>query len=102
MRNEEPKKNDPLSEKSFLFSLRIIRLNRFLQNKHRDYVLSKQILRSGTTIGALIAEGKYAQSKADFLNKLTIALKEASETEYWIRILHASFLIPHSSGSLSL
>jgi len=90
MRNEEPKREDPLSEKSFRFSLRIINLNRFLQENYREYVLSKQILRSGTAIGALIAEGKYAQSKADFLNKLTIALKEASETEYWIRILHAS------------
>jgi four helix bundle protein len=90
MRNEEPKRDDPLSEKSFQFSLRIINLNRFLQKNHQEYILSKQILRSGTAIGALIAEGKYAQSKADFLNKLTIALKEASETEYWIRILHAS------------
>jgi len=90
VRSEKPKTNSPLAEKSFHFSLRIIKLNRFLQQKHREYVLSKQILRSGTAIGALIAEGRYAQSKADFLNKFTIALKEASETDYWIRLLHAS------------
>ena len=93
MRSEKPKTGSPLAQKSFHFSLRIIKLNRFLQQKHKEYVLSKQILRSGTAIGALIAEGKYAQSKADFLNKLTIALKEASETEYWIRLLHASSYI---------
>ncbi|WP_292663950.1 four helix bundle protein [Nitratifractor sp.] len=87
MRNEEPKRDDPLSEKSFTFALRIVKLNNYLRKKHKEYILSKQVLRSGTSIGALIAEGKYAQSKADFLNKLMIALKEASETEYWIRLL---------------
>ena len=90
MRNEEPKRDDPLSEKSFAFALRIVKLNNFLHKKHKEYILSKQVLRCGTSIGALIAEGKYAQSKADFLNKLMIALKEASETEYWIRLLHSS------------
>ncbi|WP_292656156.1 four helix bundle protein [Nitratifractor sp.] len=90
MRNEEPKRNDPLSDKSFAFALRIIRLGRFLKESHKEYIISKQVLRSGTSIGALIAEGKYAQSKADFLHKLTIALKEASETEYWLRLLKES------------
>ena len=90
MRNEEPRRDDPLSEKSFAFALRIIKLNNYLRKKHKEYILSKQVLRSGTSIGALIAEGKYAQSKADFLNKLMIALKEASETEYWIRLLHSA------------
>ena len=93
MRNEEPKRDDPLSEKSFSFALRIVKLNNYLHKKHKEYILSKQVLRSGTSIGALIAEGKYAQSKADFLNKLTIALKEASETEYWIRLLFNSGFI---------
>jgi len=90
MRNEEPTKNDPLKEKSFAFSLRIIKLNKYLINTHKEYVLSKQLLRSGTAIGALIREAKYAQSKADFLHKLTIALKEANETYYWLELLHQS------------
>ena len=61
-----------------------------MQNSHKEYILSKQILRSGTAIGALIREAKYAQSKADFLNKLMIALKEANETKYWLELLHQS------------
>ncbi len=79
MSNEKPK-SDALSEKSFDFSLRIIRLFKYMQNEHKEYILSRQILRSGTAIGALVREAKYAQSKADFLNKLMIALKEANET----------------------
>ena len=90
MRNEEPKRDDPLAEKSFAFALRILRLGKFLTESHKEYIISKQVVRSGTAIGALVAEGKYAQSKADFLHKLTIALKEASETEYWIRLLKES------------
>ncbi|WP_456432454.1 four helix bundle protein [Nitratifractor sp.] len=90
MRNEEPKRSDPLGEKSFAFALRIVRLGKFLKETHREFIISKQILRSGTAIGALVAEGKYAQSKADFLHKLSIALKEASETEYWLRLLKES------------
>jgi len=81
-------KKDLLREKSFAFALRIVRLSRFLQERQQEYILSKQILRSGTSIGALIREAQYAQSKADFLNKLSIALKEANETEYWLMLLH--------------
>jgi four helix bundle protein len=76
-----------LGEKSFLFALRIIRLYRYLVSNHKEFILSKQILRSGTAIGALIKESEYAQSKADFINKLSIALKEANETEYWLLLL---------------
>jgi len=90
MSNEQPGNNDPLSEKSFSFSLRIIKLFKYMQNEHKEYILSKQILRSGTAIGALIREAKYAQSKADFLNKLMIALKEANETQYWLELLYKS------------
>ncbi len=89
MSNEKPK-SDVLSEKSFDFSLRIIRLFKYLKNEHKEYILSKQILRSGTAIGALVREAKYAQSKADFLNKLMIALKEANETHYWLELLWKS------------
>ena len=95
MSNEQPKNNDILSEKSFSFSLRIIKLFKYMQNNHKEYILSKQILRSGTAIGALIREAKYAQSKADFLNKLMIALKEANETKYWLELLHQSNYIDH-------
>jgi four helix bundle protein len=81
---------DILKEKSFAFSLRIVRLYRYLVEKHREYILSKQLLRSGTTIGAMVREAKFAHSKADFLNKLTVALKEANETDYWLDLLYQS------------
>jgi four helix bundle protein len=77
-----------LHVKSYAFALRIVRMAQYLTAKMREYVLSKQVLRSGTSIGALVSESKYAQSRADFLNKLTIALKEANETQYWINLLH--------------
>ncbi len=79
--------NSILREKSFHFALRIIKLSQYLQQEHKEYILSKQILRSGTAIGALVREAQYAQSKADFLHKLMIALKEANETEYWLLLL---------------
>lgn len=95
MSNEQSDSNDPLSEKSFSFSLRIIKLFKYMQNEHKEYILSKQILRSGTAIGALIREAKYAQSKADFLNKLMVALKEANETHYWLELLYKSNYIDY-------
>ena len=83
-------KKDLLREKSFSFALRIVKLSKYLQEDHKEYILSKQILSSGTSIGALVREAQYAQSKADFLHKLTIALKEANETEYWLLLLKES------------
>jgi len=80
-------KNNILAKKSYGFAIRIVRLAQHL-NGQKEYILSKQILRSGTSIGALVSESKYAQSKADFLNKLMIALKEANETQYWINLLY--------------
>lgn len=76
-----------LQQKSIAFSIRIINLYKHLSKNKNEYVLSKQLLRSGTAIGALISEGKYAQSKADFVNKLHIAIKEANETAYWLLLL---------------
>ena len=76
-----------LEEKSYKFAIRIVKLNKFLCSNHKEYVLSKQLLRSGTAIGALVAEAQYAQSKADFINKLQISLKEANESRYWLRLL---------------
>jgi four helix bundle protein len=75
-----------LKEKSYPFALRIVRLNQYLCD-NQEYVLSKQILRPGKAIGALIREAEFAQSRADFINKLSIALKEANETEYWLLLL---------------
>ena len=75
-------------DKSFQFAIRIVKLYRFLTDNKREFVLSKQLLRSGTAIGALVREGVHAQSRPDFLNKMNIALKEAYETEYWISLLH--------------
>ena len=79
-----------IQEKSFSFAIRIVNLCRYLRDEQKEYVLSKQLLRSGTSIGANIAEAQQAQSRADFVNKVNIALKEAYETNYWIRLLHAT------------
>ncbi|MCH5300783.1 MAG: four helix bundle protein [Ruminococcus sp.] len=76
--------------KSFDFAVRIVKLYRFLCEQKKEYVLSKQLLRSGTSIGANIAEAQQAQSKADFISKVSISLKEASETKYWISLLNAT------------
>ena len=72
------------------FALRIIRLYKFLKEEKQVYVLSKQLLRCGTSIGANVRESVNAQSRMDFINKLNIALKEANETEYWLELLHES------------
>ena len=79
---------DALKGKSFAFAIRIVRLSQFMHDKHKEYVLSRQILKSGTSIGVLVREAKYAQSTLDFINKLSIALKEANETYYWLSLLH--------------
>ncbi len=80
-------KNNIISEKSIEFSIRLIKLYKILIEEKKEFILSKQLLRSGTAIGALIREAEHAQSKADFLNKMNIALKEANETDYWILLL---------------
>jgi four helix bundle protein len=77
-------------EKSFVFALRIVKLYKYLCEEKREYVLSKQLLRSGTAIGALVREAEHAESKADFIHKMAIALKEANETQYWIELLYQS------------
>ena len=77
-------------KKSFDFAIRIVKLYKYLCNNKKEYVLSKQVLRSGTSIGANVAEAQQAQSKADFISKLSIALKETTETKYWLRLLNAT------------
>ncbi|MFN0203514.1 MAG: four helix bundle protein [Bacteroidia bacterium] len=80
-------KNSPLKSKSYIFAIRIVKLSQYLQKELKEFVLSKQVLRSGTSIGALIREAEFGQSKADFIAKLSISLKEANETDYWLSIL---------------
>ena len=76
--------------KSYAFALRIINAYKFLKFEQQEFILSKQMLRSGTAIGVLIKEAEHAQSKADFINKMNVALKEANETEYWLMLLKDS------------
>ena len=77
-----------IQEKSFRFALRIVKLCNYLQKTRRETVMTRQLLRCGTSIGANVAESQHAQSRADFTSKLNIALKEAAETDYWLRLLH--------------
>ena len=79
-----------VEQKSFQFAIRIVNLYRHLRLSKKEFVLSKQLLRSGTSIGANIAEAQQAQSRADFVSKMNIALKETAETDYWMRLLHAT------------
>jgi len=91
MRNELARRNVVL-EKSFVFAVGIVKTGRRLQLDRREWVLSKQLIRSGTSIGANIEEAIAAQSKKDFLSKMSIALKEARETHYWLRVIRAAEL----------
>ena len=88
--------NSNIENKSFLFSVRIVKLARYLQEEKKEYILSKQLIRSGASIGANIVESQQAQSRADFISKLSIALKEASETNYWLRLLNATDYLSES------
>ena len=86
-----------IKDKSYKYALRVIKAYKFLSEDKREFVLSKQLLRSGTSIGALVREAEHAQSKADFINKMNIALKEANETEYWLLLLKDSDYIDAKS-----
>lgn len=88
-----------LQKKSFEFSIEVIKLVKFLQIEKKEFILSKQLLKSGTSIGAQLWEAEYAQSKAEFLSKISIALKEANETKYWLHLLLESSLINHENAS---
>ena len=83
-------------EKSLAFSIRIVNLYRYLCNEQKEYVLAKQILRSGTSIGANLAEARYGISRKDFLAKIYIALKECAETSYWLELLYSTSLLSES------
>ena len=81
-------KENVILDKSFAFSVRIVNLHKYLSQEKKEYTISKQIYKSGTSIGANIAEAQRAQSTADFVAKMKIALKEASETQYWLQLLY--------------
>lgn len=91
-------KENILIDKSIKFAARIIKLNKFLVKNKKETIIAKQIVRSGTSIGANINEANYGQSKADFVAKMHIALKETAETEYWLRLLVLSEYISKQEG----
>lgn len=91
-------KENILIDKSIDFAARIIKLQRYLTKDKKETVISKQIVRSGTSIGANINEANYGQSKADFISKLHISLKETAETEYWLKLLVKSDLLKTDEG----
>lgn len=96
--NEEEKQNAGIHELSYDFGCRITRLFQYLTEdaEYKEFVQSKQIYRSGTSIGANVRESKHAQSDADFLSKMSIAYKEADETDYWLNLLHDNGYINES------
>ena len=89
-----------VKNKSFAFALRIVKMYQFLCEYKKEFVLSKQLLRSGTAVGALVREAEQAESQADFIHKMAIALKEANETEYWIELLFQSNYIDETAYNL--
>ena len=88
--------NGNLERKSFLFSVRVVKLARYLREEKKEFILSKQLIRAGTSIGANIVESQQAQSRADFMSKLSFALKEPCETKYWLRLLQATDYLTES------
>ncbi|MBK7957295.1 MAG: four helix bundle protein [Bacteroidetes bacterium] len=96
-------KNNILQEKSYAFAIRIVQTYKILKSDHREFILSKQLLRSGTSIGANIEEAIGGQSKVDFIHKLSISYKEARETSYWLKLLRdTEYLSKEIADSLIL
>ena len=85
--DDAPAKENAVKDKSYAFAIRVVKVCRHIAQEQKEFVLSKQLLRSGTSIGANIAEANQAQSRPDFVSKLSIGLKEAVETEYWLNLL---------------
>lgn len=86
-------KENVLKNKSFNFAIRIVNLYKFLKKEHGEYILSQQLIRSGTSVGAIIREAEHAESLKDFIHKLSIGLKEANESKYWLDLLFATEFI---------
>ena len=92
----------PIDKRTKQFAISIVNLYRYLVEERKEKVLSKQVLRSGTSIGANVAEGLFGASRADFVNKYTIALKEANETRYWLELLAETDYLPDCDQTASL
>ena len=92
----------PIEKRTMAFAIRVVRLHRYLVEKKGELVLSNQLLRSGTSIGANVAEGQFGASHADFTNKYAIALKEANETRYWLMLLLETGYLPRGKSTESL
>ena len=89
-----------LQSKSFAFAIRVVRLYQYLRVRKQEYVLSKQLLRSGNSVGAMVREAAYAESKADFIHKMAIAQKETNEALYWVELLASTdYLTPNQATS---
>ena len=95
-------KTNLIKEKSFAFALKVIKISESMRNESKEFVLSKQLLRSGTAVGALVRESEHAESRADFVHKLSVALKEANETQYWLELISASGYMDKSKSIDSL
>lgn len=89
-------KQNVLKDKSFAFAVRMVNLYKYLKKQHGEYIISQQLIRSGTSIGALIREAEHAESKKDFIHKLNIGLKEANESKYWLDLLVATDFLTKS------
>ncbi len=94
-------KDNVLMDKTFYFSKRVVKLYKFLTTEKKEFVLSKQLLRSGTAIGALLSEAEFGQTRADFAHKISISLKEANETKYWLNLLARTNLIDKTQFELN-
>ncbi len=95
-------KENIVKAKSFNFSIRIVKLFQYLQTEKKEFILSKQLLRSGTSVGALVREAEHSESKADFIHKLSIAQKEINETLYWLELLkHTNYLNQEQFDSIN-
>lgn len=90
-------KENILKDKSFRFAIRIVKLYKYLSQEKKEFVLSKQVLRSGSSVGAMVRESEHSESKADFIHKLAIAQKEINETLYWLELLNVTDFMPLES-----
>ncbi len=87
-------KDSILKNKSFGFAISVVKLYKYLCEEKKEFVLSKQVLRSGTSVGAMVREAEHSESKADFIHKMAVAQKEINETIYWLELLYATEYLP--------
>ncbi len=94
---KEIMRENVIRDKSFVFAVKVVRLNKILIENKREYILSKQLMKSGTSVGALVRESEHAESRPDFIHKLSIALKEANESMYWLDLLKETDYIKNNT-----